>query len=313
MRRPLSTEGLVPSLTKTDPLPQLLAGAAQGIWVLDRAGETLFCDALARQLGASAGLVQLPAASLLERLEGLCGEHAELELPFHDDADRWLGVQVRQLFDAQGAPAGRLVWLRDITEHKQTAREVERLQQELSRRALERAQLQQVVSELTELSLRDSLTGLFNRRALSERLVEELARARRYGAPLSLMMVDIDNFKRVNDTYGHGIGDVVIGHVARLLTKDRRVSDIVARYGGEELVLLLPHTPLDGALTLAERLRVLVAGAPYRAREAHDHVTVSVGVAAFASSMREPRDLLDAADRALYRAKREGRNRVCAG
>ncbi len=316
MPPPPPSRELSVSLTNTDLLQQLVSGAGQGVWVFDGAGQTLLCDALAQRLGQRAGLFDARAAGeLLERLWSLAGESpAELELPVEGESGRWLGVQLRPLFDAGGAVAGSLLLLRDISEHKGQALELVRLEQELARRTLERTQLQLVVSELTELSLRDSLTGLFNRRALGERLVEELARARRYGAPLSLMMVDIDHFKRVNDTHGHSIGDVVIGHVARLLAKERRVSDIVARYGGEELVLLLPHTALEGALTLADRLRHLVAHTPFRTRdaEAHDHVTVSVGVAAFDGSMCEPRELLEAADRALYRAKREGRNRVCA-
>jgi diguanylate cyclase (GGDEF)-like protein len=188
--------------------------------------------------------------------------------------------------------------------------EVARLAQEVARRQLERTELTQVIHELTELSLRDPLTGLFNRRGLEERLLEEFARARRYGAPLSLIMIDIDHFKRVNDTHGHAVGDIAIGHVAKLLVKGRRTSDITARYGGEELVLLLPHTPLEGALSLAERLRYQIEQTPYRAGEAHDHLTASLGVAVYERSMREPRDLLAAADQALYRSKREGRNRV---
>jgi diguanylate cyclase (GGDEF)-like protein len=188
--------------------------------------------------------------------------------------------------------------------------ELARFSDELARRTLERTQLQQVISELTELSLRDPLTGLFNRRGMSERLIEEVSRARRYGAPLSLMMVDVDHFKRINDRYGHATGDVAIGHVARLLLRDRRVSDIVSRYGGEEFVLLLPHTPLDGALSLAERLRYLIEQSPYRALDSEDRLTVSLGVAIFEARMREPSDLLEAADQALYRSKREGRNRI---
>jgi len=191
--------------------------------------------------------------------------------------------------------------------------EVARLQGELARRTLERMQLTQVISELTDLSLRDPLTGLYNRRALAERMREELARARRYGAPLSLLMVDIDHFKRVNDSYGHAVGDQVIAHVAKLLLKDRRASDIVVRYGGEELVLLLPHTPLDGAQILADRLREMVELTPYRTPMGRDHVTVSIGGAIFEQTMQEPSELLEAADRALYRSKREGRNRVSLG
>jgi diguanylate cyclase (GGDEF)-like protein len=188
--------------------------------------------------------------------------------------------------------------------------EVARLGQELARRQLERTELNQVIHELTELSLRDPLTGLFNRRALEERLIEEFSRARRYGASLSLIMIDIDHFKRVNDTHGHAVGDIAISHVARLLTKGRRASDIAARYGGEELVLLLPHTPLEGAMSLAERLRYQIEQTPYRAGQANDHLTASLGVALYDRSMREPNELLTAADRALYRSKREGRNRV---
>jgi diguanylate cyclase (GGDEF)-like protein len=189
-------------------------------------------------------------------------------------------------------------------------REVTRLSEELARRQLERTELTQVIHELTELSLRDPLTGLFNRRGLEERLIEEFARARRYGAPLSLIMIDIDHFKRVNDTHGHAVGDIAIGHVAKLLTKGRRASDIAARYGGEELVLLLPHTPLEGAMSLAERLRHQIEQTPYRAGDADDHLTASLGVSVYERAMREPNDLMHAADRALYRSKREGRNRV---
>ncbi|HEX6244395.1 MAG TPA: GGDEF domain-containing protein [Polyangiales bacterium] len=188
--------------------------------------------------------------------------------------------------------------------------ELERMSEELARRTLERTQLQQTIHELTELSLRDPLTALFNRRGLSERLVEEWSRARRYGAPLSLMMVDIDHFKRINDQHGHAVGDVAIGHVARLLARDRRLSDILARYGGEEFVLLLPHTPRDGALSLAERLRYLIERSPYRTAGGEAQLTVSIGVAGFDAAMREAGELLELADSALYRSKREGRNRV---
>lgn len=188
--------------------------------------------------------------------------------------------------------------------------EVARLSEELARQALERRRLQDTIGELTELSLRDALTGLYNRRGLLERLVEELARARRYASPLSLLMVDIDHFKRINDTHGHATGDMAISHVARILVRGRRISDIVARYGGEELVVLLPHTTVPGALSVAERLRTQIQSTPYRTLDGQDLLTVSIGVAEFEPSMRDPSDLLQAADRALYASKRSGRNRV---
>jgi diguanylate cyclase (GGDEF)-like protein len=202
----------------------------------------------------------------------------------------------------------------ELYEHlAELSEETSRLTDELASRTLERTQLNQIIHELTELSLRDPLTGLFNRRALLERMVAELARARRHGEPLCLLMVDIDHFKRVNDTYGHGVGDLVIAHVAKLLNRGRRASDIVSRYGGEELVLLLPHTPLEGALILAERLRLVVEASSYRTPSGRDRVTVSIGVSCFNQAMHEPSQLLEVADRALYQSKREGRNRVSVG
>lgn len=214
--------------------------------------------------------------------------------PESDDLETWLRLTKADLYEALSALYDEL-----------SAHEME-----LSRRTLERTQLQQIIRELTDLSQRDALTGLLNRRGFDERLREEFARASRYGAPLCLVMIDIDNFKRINDRYGHAIGDVAIGHVARLLLKDHRISDILARYGGEEFVLLLPHTSLDGALILADRMRALVADTPYRTGEGYDHLTISLGLAACEHGLRDPKELLEAADRALYHSKRNGRNRV---
>ncbi len=163
----------------------------------------------------------------------------------------------------------------------------------------------------------DPLTTLRNRRYLDRRLVEEHGRARRYGLPLSLLMMDVDHFKRVNDELGHQVGDRVLAALGRLVTSRTRLTDVAARYGGEELLVLATNTGLEGALVLAERLRATVeafgfveaadspSGRPVRC-------TVSVGVAELSPGMETPESLLRAADQALYRAKREGRNRVVA-
>jgi diguanylate cyclase (GGDEF)-like protein len=163
--------------------------------------------------------------------------------------------------------------------------------------------------ETTRLATTDPLTGVFNRRTFIELAEQELARTRRTGAPLALMMLDLDHFKRVNDTYGHLIGDQVLVAFTRLVRECVRRSDLVVRYGGEEFCVLLPGTLLTAATALAERIRAATAARtltslPFR-------ITVSIGVTASAAGAATALDdLLARADEALYRAKEEGRNRV---
>jgi diguanylate cyclase (GGDEF)-like protein len=177
--------------------------------------------------------------------------------------------------------------------------------------------------KLEEISVRDSLTGLYNRRYFQDRLSDEFHRAHRHSRPVSLLMVDVDHFKNVNDTYGHQTGDEVLRSLGLMLVNRTRTIDVVARYGGEEFVALLPETDGPGALEVAERLRELVALTPLhrvgpntgiKAGEPETiHCTVSIGVACLAgTNMIEPGHLLGAADTALYSAKASGRNRVVA-
>lgn len=166
---------------------------------------------------------------------------------------------------------------------------------------------------LEALATTDALTRLLNRRGLVERLSTEMDRARRYGTVLALLMIDVDHFKEINDTWGHLTGDAVLAEVARLLQGAVRTVDLVARYGGEEFVVILPETPLDGAATFAERIRERLAQHPFGADVGRSvHLTASIGVASFPSPRGETiEDLLARADEALYRAKAAGRNRVC--
>lgn len=161
----------------------------------------------------------------------------------------------------------------------------------------------------------DPLTGLLNRGQLGPRVAELVAGSRRTRRPLACLMVDLDFFKSVNDTYGHQAGDAVLVEVARRLEDAKRASDILLRYGGEEFLALLPETDLDGALVVAEKFRAAIADEPavYRS-EAHGPVEISVrasvGVSWLVDGMYDAALLVAAADDALYRAKERGRNRV---
>lgn len=164
---------------------------------------------------------------------------------------------------------------------------------------------------LQQLAIRDPLTGAYNRREMERQLAEELARSARYRRPLSVLMLDVDHFKAVNDTHGHQVGDEVLRSLASRLRQAVRRADVVARYGGEEFLVILPETTLPQALGLAERIRfdvaqhtmALIHGEALR-------ITVSIGVAAFPDHGADADSLCRSADAALYAAKQSGRNRV---
>lgn len=167
------------------------------------------------------------------------------------------------------------------------------------------------IATLEYENIRDPLMGLFNRRYFDQRLQQEVARARRYALPLSLMMVDVDHFKRVNDTHGHQAGDEVLRSLGVLLQGRTRETDIVARYGGEEVAVLLPNTAVENARLLAERLRAAIeqnsvtspAGRPLQC-------TASFGLTGYTTEGFDAPEMVRRADAALYRAKNDGRNRV---
>jgi diguanylate cyclase (GGDEF)-like protein len=198
----------------------------------------------------------------------------------------------------------RLKALQDALVEKN--RELDRANKELARRR----------EELLTLSRTDALTGLFNRRYFEERLNEEFTRSRRYGSPLSLVMLDIDHFKRINDTFGHPFGDQVLKAVAQTACSRLREVDLMARYGGEELIALLPETSPVDALRVCERVREAIASLGLEHPGADGHVqevrlTASLGVATVpAANLTSAEALLMAADTSLYAAKGAGRNRV---
>jgi len=171
-------------------------------------------------------------------------------------------------------------------------------------------QIRELNNQLERLAMSDELTGLANRRAFLSRGEEEIKMARRYPAPLSLLMLDIDRFKNINDTYGHHIGDRVLQLVARTMQSLIREVDKLGRLGGEEFAILLPNTSVEEAGTLAERLRLAIEQQTLNSEGHSIGVTISIGVAALAPPLTDLDDLLRAADSALYLAKAEGRNRV---
>ena len=162
------------------------------------------------------------------------------------------------------------------------------------------------------LAALDDLTGLPNRRAFVRRAEQEQARARRHGQSVTLVEIDIDRFKGVNDTYGHAAGDRTLSMLAKLLLRQLRAQDVVARLGGEEFVALLPETDMDRALAVCERLRAAVAAMKIEDGEQSFSVTVSLGVTVLLGSDESIGQALARADKALYQAKTEGRNRVVA-
>ena len=172
--------------------------------------------------------------------------------------------------------------------------------------AIDRASLKLKAGEFEQLSVTDSLTGLLNRRYLQERLSEEIQRSRRHRFSLSFLMLDVDNFKSFNDTYGHLAGDAALRIVANILKENLRGDDVAARYGGEEFAVLLPQTRIDEASVIAERIRLQIERTDFPNRR----ITASIGIASSSANMNVPDDLIWAADRALYEAKENGRNKV---
>ncbi|WP_230023337.1 GGDEF domain-containing protein [Massilia sp. Bi118] len=201
---------------------------------------------------------------------------------------RYLAADASPIYDERGRLAAVVETLRDMTDEK------------MAQIALE------------QLATRDGLTGLANRRCFDDTLQAEWARAQRQRQPLSLLMVDVDNFKAYNDANGHLGGDECLKRIATAVASEMRANDLVARYGGEEFAVILPNQSLKGAASVAERIRTRVEQLQVPNRlTAGRHVTVSIGAAtALASPDTEASELVATADAALYRAKHMGRNRI---
>ena len=190
--------------------------------------------------------------------------------------------------------------LRNLEEH---LREVEE----------ENLQLTAANRALSEMSSRDALTGLYNRWYVIEKIDREINRSLRHGSPMSLLMIDIDHFKQINDAFGHLVGDEVLRSVGQVLKESCRIYDVAGRYGGEEFCVLLPETKIDNTTPVAERIRQRLAASEMHCGDRPIVVTASFGISGLddlhrAQMSLSPSVLIDRADRALYRAKSHGRN-----
>ena len=275
------------------------------------AAEVMAHDVSAALTPESAVQVRNRIAETIARVEAgdLSGRNSvtEVQQPHRDGHIIDTEVVTNLMLDDSGKPLRIIGVTRDITERKKA----EAAEREAS------LKLQQQFAEITELqirlqeqAIRDPLTGLYNRRYLDETLPRELSRAKRDGYPLSLIMVDLDHFKQVNDTYGHPAGDTVLRALAEILRHGAREGDVPCRYGGEEFIVALPRMPLAMARERAEHWRAAIAGSFVRHGELEIRVTLSAGIATFPEHGGDFDTLLKCADLALYAAKHQGRDQV---
>jgi len=237
----------------------------------------------------------------------LTGLETRTELRLSHKTSRYLDLRVTPLYDDDKNLSGRLIIFRDVTDRKEVEKDLRHAMDRLQTQLIEIGLLQ---SQLREQAIRDSLTNIFNRRYMEETLERELARAEREGYPLCIVMMDIDHFKDVNDTYGHEAGDTVLKKLADLITRQSRQGDFVCRYGGEEFVLVMPNIGIDVAKERANSLLWKIASMFVSFGRFNLNITVSMGLSWFPAHGRTKEDLLRSADKALYAAKHAGRNRV---
>lgn len=231
----------------------------------------------------------------------------ELKVP--KDPTRYLDLRVTPLYDRDQFVSGRIMVFRDVTDRKQVEKRLRAVNERLQNQLIEIGYLQ---SQLREQAIRDPLTNLFNRRYLEETLDHELARAAREDYQVCIEMIDLDHFKRVNDTYGHEAGDYLLKAIAHTLSQEARRGDFICRYGGEEFVVVMPNINRGIAYQRARELRRTLNSlrVPYGVYELT--TTISMGIACYPKDGKSRDSILRAADRAMYGAKEAGRNHILA-
>lgn len=197
------------------------------------------------------------------------------------------------------------------TREKELEEQLEAMQARLIESEAQVIETRKKLDEQRHLATHDALTGLPNREAYDRRLQEEFQRHRRYGGDLSMLVADLDYFKRINDTYGHQAGDMVLKLMAQTIKNSVRASDFVSRFGGEEFVILMPHTNAEQAMQAAEIIRQQIENTPFHYRQERVQITMSIGISHLTADDETPDVLFERSDKALYRAKDEGRNRCC--
>jgi diguanylate cyclase (GGDEF)-like protein/PAS domain S-box-containing protein len=293
---------------------RLIENMSDGVLVLDSQGRIVdinpamdaFLDAepksfIGRNVSEALNIWNESTEHLLTGLE----TRTEMRLP--NKSSRYVDLRVTPLYDEDQHLNGRLIIFRDVTDRKEVEKDLRHAMDRMQTQLIEIGLLQ---SQLREQAIRDALTHLFNRRYLEETLERELARASREGYPLCIVMMDIDHFKDVNDTYGHEAGDLVLKTLAQKVTNQSRQGDFVCRFGGEEFVLVMPNITIDVARERANTLHKSISTEYIRFGRFNLNITVSMGISWFPAHGEKKEDLLRAADRALYAAKHAGRNRV---
>lgn len=249
-------------------------------------------------------------------------ENTEVLITMCQQSPLHINLRMTLLCDRLHRPTGKLIVIRDVTEVYQNqltlqkTNEIQRqTQQELHRtnKLLEHRlrKIEALKDELRERAVRDGLTQLFNRRYFEEALLAEFSKAKRAHTPLAIILVDFDNFKRINDTYGHQAGDCALQVFAGVIQQHVRNSDIACRYGGEEFILALPGMSLEDAYQRAEALRLSLKGTSIQYKQQVIRATISGGVGALPEWSGGQDGLITMVDKALYRAKEEGRDRIC--
>ena len=272
---------------------KLIDSLKDGMIVLDTQGRIVDMNSSAAQMigNSSDKLLGREIESLLHFPPSILDQPLEKEIRFELEVgstnQRYFDVLISPLLDGKVIVIGRLIIFRDSTEHKY------------------------IQDELRRLARTDPLTKLYNRRYFFEVAEKEFAKSVRHQRNLSVILLDIDFFKKINDTYGHVIGDQALTQIGSILRQTARETDVAARYGGEEFILLLPETNSNAAKITAERMRKLMEGFPIENNEDIIRITASFGVAGNDNtSVKTIDDLISKADQALYEAKRTGRNRV---
>ena len=242
-------------------------------------------------------------------LVNLIKEHAEnkSELSIGEEAPLYLQIQITRVQEQPGRPAGTLLIVHNISDQKKTEADLLRVNHHLQTQIRKIEELQ---TELRDQTFRDPLTGLFNRRYLEETMPRELAKSSRAGKPLSVIMIDIDHFKRLNDIYGHLAGDLTLQRLSHILLNSTRSGDIVSRFGGDEFVVVFTDTPAIVAVARAQEWRSIFSGSDIIYDSQPFRVTFSAGVVTNLGNRLTSEELIRKADDALYQVKSSGRDGV---
>ncbi len=295
----------------------LVDNMLDGLLVLDGQNRLIDINPSALKIfNLNSGLkwIGLPAREILASQYGLeqnLDSLSKIEIEWEQSVPdpHFFDVQIFPLYNHAGKISGKTIVLRDITRRKNAEKALQTAYHQLEEKL---EQIQKLQDELRDQSIRDALTGLFNRRYIDEIFTGEVARAERENYPLSLIIIDIDHFKDINDTYGHSRGDELLRKLGRAFRTHFRISDIVCRYGGDEFTLIMPNSTEEDALKRIESFRQVYDQFSFDQTNARFNITFSAGTCTFPTHAKSSEDLFRIADQMLYQAKAMGRNRTCS-